>query len=421
MIDIMRIVFCFIVYLFSLLSAFAQSGNQSEFLTIKEAMSIVSYRRYHPMMDTEEFEGFIKPMIGKYGYREDGFLEGIGTCSFWQYVKHGHIVHDNQPEDMFVPDNDNLAGTLAVIDCDGIETIEDDETSISVEIRVFSEASRDKFLEDIRSIGFQYKKTEDNIREYVYQSYDIEVWNGITRGHRMWQFTIQLYPRDYGTTKHYEYADSSSAHNLKIQVDYPVKGSPVLLRRVRTFIMEALEYDLLNSWPMARYNGDASDGQAVINDYGRRVSVSLKEKHESGVRAFEEETTIKKVAENDCYISFEVEKYGWYGGVTNILLYGATFRKSDGRRLHVIANAQSPQFRQFLNNDLIFEKKDEIEEEYRNNIPMPKYEPYLIQTGVRFIWQKYEIAAGAAGYFKEDASFSGIKQFLSDEVLEVLK
>lgn len=51
---------------------------------------------------------------------------------------------------------------------------------------------------------------------------------------------------------------------------------------------------------------------------------------------------------------------------------------------------------------------------------MPKYEPYLIQSGVRFVYQKYEIAGGASGYIKGDASFPEIKQFLTKDVKDVL-
>ena len=419
----MRSVFCTIGFILAFMPVIAQTDGQKDFMTIQDAMSIVSYRRHHPFTNDNEFDGFVKSLMAQYDYRAEDFLEGIGTCSFWQYIKHGHTV-DTEPldDDRFVPDDIAKAGTVAIIDCGGIETIEYDETAISAEIRVFSEASHDKILEEMRSIGFQYKKTENNIREYVYQSYNINVWNGRTRGHRMWQFTVQLNPRDFGTTKLYEFADSSMTHNLRIKVDYPVKGSPVMLRRVRTFIMEVLELDLYNDWPMARYNGDVSNGQALVNDYGRRGSVLLKEKHASEMSAFEESTNIKKVAENDYFISFEVDKYGWYGGATSgsvrAQLYGVTFRKSDGKRLHVIANPHSPQLRDFMSNQMYIEDQGVRYDENKNNIPFPKYEPFLIQTGVRFIYQKYEIApCSCVG----DAPFSGIKQFLGDEVLEVLK
>lgn len=231
-----------------------------------------------------------------------------------------------------------------------------------------------------------------------------------------------LNARDYGTTKHYEFADSSSVHNLKIQVDYPIKGSPVLLRRIRTFMMEVLELDLQNNWPMSRYNGDASDGQAVVNDYGQRGSVLLKEKHEAELPPCEENTAIKRVGENDYYISFEVVRYGWYGGATSGSIidqrYGVTYRKSDGKRLRVIENPQNPQLKDFLSNHLYIEDQDVRYEENKNNVPFPEYEPFLIQSGVRFIYQKYEIAPVIC---VGDASFLEIRQFLSDEVKEVLK
>lgn len=147
----------------------------------------------------------------------------------------------------------------------------------------------------------------------------------------------------------------------------------------------------------------------------------MKEKHDPNMRALEEETTIKKVAENDYFVSYEVLRLGWYGGVLNVMNYGASFSKSDGKRLHVIANPEDPQFKHFMNNQVYFEKKDEVNEEYRNNLPMPEYAPYLIQSGVRFVYQKYEIAPGAVEVIKGDVSFPEIRQFLCDEVKEVLK
>lgn len=420
----MRRLFCSIVCMLSVLSVFGQNDGLNKSLTIREAMDIVAYRRNHPFVDEDEFDGFVNTIMKSHGYIDSDYLEGVGTCFIWQFIKHGHTVHNVEPldDDYFIPDNIQKASTAAVFDCNGIETIEDDETAISVEMRVFTEGRRDELMKEIQKIGFTYKKTDYYGREYTWQTYVISVREGSSRGYKYWEFSARLNARDYGSTKHYEYADSSTAHNLKIHMEYPVKGNPVLLRRVRTFIMEALEHDILNGGPMTgRYNGDFYDGQSVVNYYGQKGTVSLKEKHDGPYgQAFEEETTIKKVAENDYFVSYEVFRLGWYGGVLNELLYGATFRKSDGKRLHVIADPKDSKFKHFLNNDLFFEKKDEIEEEYRSNIPMPKYEPYLIQSGVRFVYQKYEIAGGASGYIKGDASFPEIKQFLTKDVKDVL-
>lgn len=411
------------ICIFLSLSASVQADGKKDFLSIQDAMSIVSYRRMHPMINNDELSAFVREVIGQYDYTEEDFLEGIGTFTFWQFIKHGHIINDENSyndDDYFVPDDKSLASTVAIVDCCGIETIENDETAISVEMRVFTETKRDEILKDILSLGFIQKGADNNQRLYTWKSFSIRLFEGISRGHKFFEFDVTLNVRDFNSTKHYEFADSSRAYNLKIHADYPVDGNPKLLRRIRTFIMEALEKDIMNDWPMARYNGDPSDGQAVINYYGNKGCVALKNKHEPYVRAFEEETTIRKVAENENFVSYEVLRLGWYGGVLNVKNYGASFRKSDGKRLSVIANPEAPQFKHFLNNQVYFEKKDEIYEEYKNNLPMPKYEPYMIQSGIRFVYQKYEIASGAAEIIKGEVSFSEIQQFLSEEVKDVL-
>ena len=55
------------------------------------------------------------------------------------------------------------------------------------------------------------------------------------------------------------------------------------------------------------------------------------------------------------------------------------------------------------------------------DIPLPYTKPYLLQTGVRFVYQKREIAGPDAEYIVEDIPYSVIRPFLSEEVKEVLK
>ena len=421
----MRKVICLIASIVSLLPVCAQTDEQQSCLTLQEAMSIVSYRRTHPMTDEEELGSYIKQVIGKYGYKDDNFLEGIGTCSFWQYIKHGHTLHGVEPldDDYFVPDNLSLASTIAVVDCNGIETIENDETAISVEMRVFTKKRCDELMEQMLNMGFTYKKAENYCKEYEWKSYTISISEGKSRGYQYWQFTVNLNTRDYGTTKHYAFADSSSTHELTIDVDYPVNGNAVLLRRVRTFIMEALEFDSQSDGPsMGRFNGNPSDGKAVINYYGSRGVPLLKKKcAASEWNSMREETEIKKVGENDKYISFEVTKIGWYTPyVSTVWCYGETFRKSDGKRLNIIADSQDPKFKKLLNECFPGEEKDFLIDPDAD-IPLPYTKPYLIQSGVRFVYQKREITAPDAQYVQEDISFPEIRQFLSDEVKEVLK
>ena len=226
----------------------------------------------------------------------------------------------------------------------------------------------------------------------------------------------------YGTTKHYEYADSSRTHNLKIHVDYPVKGNPAFLRRVRTFIMETLEYDSYSgAASMGRYNGDSSDGQAVLKYYGvGGVPILKKRRAAYEWESMNEERVIKRIAENDLFVSFEVTTIIWdtpYNAVVSC--YGETFRKSDGKKLNIIANSQSPQFRKLLNDRFPEDMKGYLIDS-ETDIPIPNTKPYLIQSGVRFVYQKREVTAPDAQYIQEDIAFPEIQQFLTEDVKEVL-
>lgn len=228
----------------------------------------------------------------------------------------------------------------------------------------------------------------------------------------------------YGTTKQYEYRYSSKEHKLKIQVDYPKKGNPAFLRRVRSFIMEALEFDPYSgAASIGRYNGDPSDGQAVINYYGT-AGVPLLKKRCAAYEweAMEEERVIKRIAENDYYVTFEVKVLIWassYGYNPVIDCYGETFRKSDGKKLNIIANSQSPQFKKLLNDRFPEDMKGFMYND-ETDIPIPETEPYLLKDGVRFVYQMREITAPDAHYIQVDIPFPEIKQFLTKEVKDVL-
>lgn len=417
----MRRILFTVVCLLSLLSVHAQTISQKDFLTIREAMDIVSYRRYHPLTDGDMVD-LIKSTSRKYGYTKEDFLEGVGTCSFWQYIKNGYVVMDSNPDDYFIPYDKGTAAAFAVMDCQGIESIDGDETAISVDLRVFSESNYETLMREMQNIGFRYNKTENGLREYAWQTYRVYVYKSKTRGHDCWFFEVVLRERTYDTTRLVEFNDSTRSHDLSISLEYPVKGNPALLRRIRTFMMEAIEPDMVYEAPMPRYSGNMSDGKALVNYYGRKRCAML-DTDDYGSSPIEF-TSIEVVGENDYYISFEVFRYSNYGASSNYQVYGATFRKSDGKRLRVIANPKDPKYKQFLNEDLHFdnlENKGALLEEYREQIPLPEYEPYLIQNGVRFVYQQSEIAVRPAGFLKADVPFSVLRDFLTEEVKELFK
>ena len=408
----MRRFYSIVAYLLAFLPVFSQSGSLGDFVSIREAMSVVDYRRYHPTVSDEDMDEVVASVARRHGYKAQDFQEGLGTCYIWQYIKGGHVSPVISEEDYFIPDDLTQACTFSAFDCAGIETIVNDETAIDVEMRLYNDRQRKALMQQMADIGFKYKKYDQSLRHHIYeyQSYQVDVSEGSSRGYKYWEFTVSLNLRDYGSTKNYCFADSSSIHKLEITIDYPVKGHPKLLRQVRTMIMEALEEDMILGIPMARFNGDPSDGRALVNYYGRKGADRLKKEFDTQARsAYTEDTKISKVAENDYYISFEVFRDGWYWGGTETRHYGATFRKSDGQRLHIIASPDSYEFRQFLSNG-----------GYKHQLPFPKYEPFLLQSGVRIIYQEEEIGALAVGSLKGESSFLEIWKYLSYEAKEVV-
>lgn len=424
----MRRIISTIVCLLTFMSVHAQTASQKDFLTIREAMDIVSYRRYHPLTDGD-MDVLIESLMKKYGYEKQHFLGEIGTCSFWEYIKNGYTVHDGDIDDHFIPYNSHAASTVAVVDCQGIETIDYDEVAISVEVRVFSEHNRDVLLGEMKDIGFRIEKSEDGAQTYAWHDYEILSQKFVTRGHDCWQFYVKLNYHKYDTTRLVEFNDSTRSHDLSISLEYPVNGNPALLRRIRTFMMEAIEPGITVDQIIPRFSGNPNDGQALVNYYGRKRCECLDKDfyadEDLPVAHCIESIDVEVVGENDKFISFEVFRYGNCGGSSDYQVYGATFRKSDGKRLRIIANPQDPKYKIFLNESLRFEDKGDgrevLDEEYKKQIPLPKHEPYLIQNGIRFTYQMGEIAVRPAGFLKSDQSFSLLSDFLTDEVKDLLK
>lgn len=388
-------------------------------LSIREAMNIAAFNRHYPLADGKAEEKYIASFLEKHHYKEEGFLEGVGTCSFYQYIKHGRVKYDNQPEDAFFPTNLDLACTVAVVDCSGIETIENDETSISVEMRVYGDKQAEKLLNEMKEIGFVLNKTDEYGQEYAWKSYRIRVGNGKSRGYKYKWFDVGLELIDYASTKKYCFADSGRYHNYSMDVDFLVNGCPELKKNVNSLFKEAFKREGFDGGDLE----DWSSPQQVIDYYSKKNVERLKGmKEDDGSPTCYESLDIRKIAETDQFITFEVEWSGYYGGILNYLKYGATFRKSDGKRVQIIASPNSQQYKLFLKeNIMVYMDKEILFDQFKHSIPPPEYDPYFIQTGARFGYQKYEIAPGVAGYLQADASFFEMKDILSAEAKELLK
>lgn len=404
-------------------SSLSVSDDIGDVLSIREAMDIVAYRRHHPLADIETEVRYIASLMEKHHYLAKDFLQDVGTCYFWQYIKHGRAKYDVIDDDAFVPNNPSLASNVAVMDCEGVETIEDDETSIAVTIRVYGEKQKDTLLQEMKDIGFIYTKADQYSKEYEWNSYRIRVGTGSSRGYKYWWFEVSLELIDYASTKTYSFVDTTGYERSSMDVDFLIKGSPELKQSVNSFMRDAF-----NGNPNLNEENHRIDSynwisfQDVINHYGINSLKYLKEMEGDVPHFVEESLEIKRIAETDQFITFEVNWWGYYGGVVNALRYGATFRKSDGKRIRVIESPDSRLFKSFLNHRILeFIDKEMLYDENKTSLPFPQYEPYLIQTGIRFVYQKYEIAAGAGGVPQADVSFYEVKDYMTSEVKELLR
>lgn len=216
--------------------------------------------------------------------------------------------------------------------------------------------------------------------------------------------------------------------NTSVSIDFPQTNNEYLQDVIVSFIIKALTNDFTwgeNSRPS--YHGDMSDGQAIadffVNEKVREISEERAQDSIESMPWFEE-ISIKKICETDRLLSYEVDFGGSHGGVGGGTTYGATFSKIDCNVIPVIANTSDPQLKSFLikyiHSHLDSDTKEMIFEEDLNNHPYPNKEPFITDKGVRFIYQKYEIGAGALGVVDITIPFSDIADYMSEEALSLI-
>ena len=127
------------------------------------------------------------------------------------------------------------------------------------------------------------------------------------------------------------------------------------------------------------------------------------------------------VCETEKLISYQVDFGGSHGGVGGGVLYGATFSKADGHIVRVIDNPSDSQFKscliRFVNRNLSEDRKEML---FVDELPYPKKDPFITEKGVRFIYQKYEIGAGALGDVDIVIPYSDIAEYMSEDALSLI-
>lgn len=156
------------------------------------------------------------------------------------------------------------------------------------------------------------------------------------------------------------------------------------------------------------FTGDASDMQAVVDFYGNAFCDTLRQALREGAPSVEFAAEMVKACEASRFVSYSLATSLMLGGAHPASLEGgATFRKSDGRRLSwdIIRQDRRDAFNDLLVSMLCgyFGVKDETElegmlmSENVYGLPLPATPPCFLQNGIAIVYQQYEIAGYAAG------------------------
>lgn len=231
--------------------------------------------------------------------------------------------------------------------------------------------------------------------------------------------------RPYSTYRP-RFEKSTSEVDVVVEFDFPSSGPTLLVENIRGYIAEVLSkyFWWSDNREKPKYNGDLTDGQALANYIGQfKVNILTQEhQEEGGSYTYNEDISIDKIYENNDYITYVTTLGGCHGGVGWSEIFGQTFRKSDGRKIKVIKNSNNASFKQLLIQSVLeqVEDADGLNADFIQS-PVPQTEPYLVNGGVKFIYQKYEIGPGYMGCPEVVIYKNEILPYLTDEAKKLLE
>jgi hypothetical protein len=181
------------------------------------------------------------------------------------------------------------------------------------------------------------------------------------------------------------------------------------------------------------YDGDPCDMQALVDFYGKAKTDSLKAALEdpNPYVEVEFEATMTKAFETDRIVTYTLEKYVGLGGAHPVSFSeGATFRKTDGRRLgwDIVKRDKTVELNEILKNSLMQYVGTDNEEELTTltfieniyGIPLTNTPPFFLDNGLVFVYQQYEIAAYAMGMPTDTIPYKEIKPLLTHTAQQLI-
>lgn len=219
--------------------------------------------------------------------------------------------------------------------------------------------------------------------------------------------------------------------------DVPAEGQPATYLYSRERVSCRISAETANpslriavgEWMSERlggyYDGDVTDMNALVNFYGRAHTDSLRASLDE-IRSdldVDFEAEMRKAYETDQIVTYTLSTFLNLGGAhpTSDEM-GATFRKSDGRRLtwDIIRCDRQYEFGQMtiesLKNYFGMDDNDlqqALGDQNYFNPPLPRTPPYFLENGVMLIYQQYEIAGYAMGMPSDTISYDRMAPLLT--------
>lgn len=230
-------------------------------------------------------------------------------------------------------------------------------------------------------------------------------------------------------------SDSTSVEDrglsVKIKIEHPKDTTTFLSKAIGEFFDEALG---------GEYYGNVSDVKELMKFYTEENVKMLKTEYEE-MNSENEMDSLQLEYNADFYVLDETEKYITYqyvifqytGGAHGLTdLRGATFRKSDGRRMgwdlftdiydERIQTLIHSYLRKFFEVPTDGELKDCLMMSSRTEeIPYPQCPPLFTKSGVKLIYGQYEIAPYAAGMPEFIIPYSEISELMYSTAKRLLK
>lgn len=225
------------------------------------------------------------------------------------------------------------------------------------------------------------------------------------------------------TFESYSYNDSR--HSISINVDYPVSGNDTLVKAIRSYLADrlgkvAICYDLSYEKPKEiHYN--SKDAKDLVGYYATLIADSMDNIDRAG-KAYGNPNhcsltaDIRRVWENNRYVSYEASGYMYMGGAHGLgLCNGATFDKTTGKQVTLVKS--SPDLLKLVDKRL--HRDLELDSTFHFNVeplPMPQATPYVVGNGkIKFVYQHYEIGPYALGMPECEFYPYEIENYLTDE------